>query len=469
MSEKCEERPPSLTGQFGDSDMERCSHAVDRIFGIILVVIFATALPSGLKTDTVLLQDGSSFHCNVIQRCPFGLLVEDNLGWRLIKESAVRDVYIGDVSGGETKTEESPAGSEVDDVFLSLLSTGGDNPAMWIENLEILQNEGDKRLIIASLLALLSPDAVVRDKGLKILTKRPDIRCCTAVARLPLSLPWELRRRAENTLSDWLAQPGQHEYMDAMTTLSRATTGEERKHHLRTIARADTRETTRHLLRELRRATDDYTLDIIHALGETSSPQVIEKLVYLLADEDEEVRRAASLALRKQPLQEIFDLLVECLESDNDLLIRGALKVLQCISKETLPASPEAWISWHLAQEEVQREERRALKKTLLSSRDLKERLRAIGKTGRASDRKEDAFLILKPLLQDDNPIVRRAVVMALGNLSVRSSMPVLIDLLDDPDAAVRNISLPVLQSVSDQDFGPARSEWMKWWKNQSK
>jgi hypothetical protein len=77
--------------------------------------------------------------------------------------------------------------------------------------------------------------------------------------------------------------------------------------------------------------------------------------------------------------------------------------------------------------------------------------------------------------LKDENAEVRRAAALATAMKEDRDHFLMLVDLLDDPDAAVARAAHAALKSLSGQDFGPeptasrperaeARALWRDWW-----
>src|SRR5262249_25004635 len=84
----------------------------------------------------------------------------------------------------------------------------------------------------------------------------------------------------------------------------------------------------------------------------------------------------------------------------------------------------------------------------------------------------------LKAKLADDNLEVRRAAALACGRKKVRTLLPNLIDLLEDPETPVAIAARQALKELSGRDFGPeddatreerstAVAKWKAWWKKQ--
>lgn len=82
----------------------------------------------------------------------------------------------------------------------------------------------------------------------------------------------------------------------------------------------------------------------------------------------------------------------------------------------------------------------------------------------------------LRDKLQDDNVEVRRAAASACGRKQVKEHIPDLLQLLDDPEAAVIQAARRALKELTGEDFGPteetgrrgrtsAAAAWRKWWK----
>ena len=77
--------------------------------------------------------------------------------------------------------------------------------------------------------------------------------------------------------------------------------------------------------------------------------------------------------------------------------------------------------------------------------------------------------------LQDNDPEIRRAAALGLAMRESTAHLPRIIELLRDPDPAVRPAARAALRSLSGQDFGPeltateeererAVTRWQEWW-----
>jgi hypothetical protein len=77
--------------------------------------------------------------------------------------------------------------------------------------------------------------------------------------------------------------------------------------------------------------------------------------------------------------------------------------------------------------------------------------------------------------LRDDDPEIRRAAALGLAMRESTAYVPQMIELLCDPDPAVRPVAQAALRSLSGQDFGPgltateeerekAVARWRAWW-----
>jgi len=77
--------------------------------------------------------------------------------------------------------------------------------------------------------------------------------------------------------------------------------------------------------------------------------------------------------------------------------------------------------------------------------------------------------------LQDDDPEIRRAAALGLAMRESIAHLPRIIELLRDPDPAVRPAARAALRTLSGQDFGPeltateeererAVTRWQEWW-----
>jgi HEAT repeat protein len=81
----------------------------------------------------------------------------------------------------------------------------------------------------------------------------------------------------------------------------------------------------------------------------------------------------------------------------------------------------------------------------------------------------------LSDKLQDDDLEVRRAAALACAMRDERAHVPRLIELLQDPEAAVARAAHAALKSLTNQDLGPgadagqadvarAVAAWKDWW-----
>src|SRR5262249_19036077 len=86
---------------------------------------------------------------------------------------------------------------------------------------------------------------------------------------------------------------------------------------------------------------------------------------------------------------------------------------------------------------------------------------------------------VLKELFQDDDAETRRAAALAYARKPGRTTIPDLIDLLDDPEPIVVQAAREALKEMTAQDYGPmpnasrtqrslSRAAWYGWWLKQA-
>jgi hypothetical protein len=86
----------------------------------------------------------------------------------------------------------------------------------------------------------------------------------------------------------------------------------------------------------------------------------------------------------------------------------------------------------------------------------------------------------LAEYLQDEDPEIRRAAALAVGQKESKTLLPSLISMLRDPDISVVRAAHASLKALSGQDFGPSAKatreerdqavlKWIEWWSKQRK
>jgi len=162
----------------------------------------------------------------------------------------------------------------------------------------------------------------------------------------------------------------------------------------------------------------DVSMDAASALGEIG-PQAIPALVEAVDDRDAQVRRGAILALGfiGPEAKEAAPLIIQALEGDAEWLVRsGAANALGWIKPDASEAVPA-----------------------------------------------------LVQALEDESEYVRSAAADALGEFGAqaRDAIPALIEALGDEYSGLRSSAARALRDVSGQDLGEDRDRWQQWWEQQ--
>jgi HEAT repeat protein len=193
-------------------------------------------------------------------------------------------------------------------------------------------------------------------------------------------------------------------------------------------------------------------------LGELASNNV-PLLIPLLEDASPEVRREAALALGKSRYSDVPSLLVS-LAQDEETVRKAALKGMTIFFRD-------GWSEDFFELAKTATSPVRALVIETLASRPNEKVLSLLTSLLKDADpfiRSKAALLLRKVKLEskaivealmerlgDETPEVKKAAVLALGELGVAEVAPYLINILRQPDATLRLAALSALSKVKDK------------------
>jgi HEAT repeat protein len=203
-------------------------------------------------------------------------------------------------------------------------------------------------------------------------------------------------------------------------------------------------------------------LAIVQEIGRSHDPgadgEARRRIRPLLDRSRDGLCRAAALALGALEDHASIPELIALLEADGGLRA-NAHWALRRITGLSLPASPQAWRSWHRL-ESTWLEQAGSEAFLRLGSDDSREVADAIRSISEHPLAREDLATNLVELLDSDEPAIRTLACLFIPDLGDARALPVLLALLEDGDPDVSAAALDALRRMTRQELPCDAEAW---------
>ena len=197
----------------------------------------------------------------------------------------------------------------------------------------------------------------------------------------------------------------------------------------------------------------------IEAIGDLGCSQGQDSIEPFLLGSNQELLRQAIISLGKIGSWKDIPQVMYFLDANDSAVAAGALWSLRKLSGENYPLNSLIWQQWW--QKQQQADAAIHLLEQGLEANDCARVTQAVLTLGECRGQRYLARIV--DLVNHESSLVRKAVCVTLENFQDFLAIQALIELLDDNDGEIRQLSWKILQRTTSWELPLCAATWRKW------